>query len=577
MLSHRKFLVTTFFTTELVILCLLPCAQASLVSYWSMNDNLTDSIGGHDGTYMYGGVANNAYAWYEAGVVGNCLYIDGDGSFVEIADEAAFDSTSTALTVSCWVKTDGGLSDDWMNLINKGCDDGWELRNIWGETDQTCLTVHLAGQPWGINENNYSTPNVYDDQWHHVAATFDGVYRKLYVDGSLVDRYTLGTEASPVQIQSTDEPVRFGAYYTSTVTDTRDYFRGWMDEVAIYDSALTSNQVTALYNTVSPDNLPAAIPDNNDPVTVTTEGEYVGLDTTTGAWWRDSSVSKATDADNVYGTDGYVFFGYNVLGSVPNAEANHLYDLPDYINSVESFAAHDWTGSATTTADGNKGQIEDPLNPGTLRSAVHDYGFGSCDYLITRATDEAFCLTLMMDSCVDAIEQSQMQIEIYDATELGNIGVEVEPIAVWHDVPFGANNDQTTYQSFAIPAGTNDIIVRLSNCIGDNPGMTGIAFDPVFIEEEWIPGDANKDGKVDGSDVTILAGNWQVGVSDGQTANWGMGDFNGDGKVDGSDVTILAGNWQSGVTTSAASVPEPSTLILLLGMVFMFCKRRPQK
>ena len=78
------------------------------------------------------------------------------------------------------------------------------------------------------------------------------------------------------------------------------------------------------------------------------------------------------------------------------------------------------------------------------------------------------------------------------------------------------------------------------------------------------PGDANCDGKVDGSDVTILAGNWQAGVSDGQLATWEMGDFNGDNKVDGSDVTILAGNWQHGVTAVASAVPEPGTIVLLL-------------
>ena len=82
-----------------------------------------------------------------------------------------------------------------------------------------------------------------------------------------------------------------------------------------------------------------------------------------------------------------------------------------------------------------------------------------------------------------------------------------------------------------------------------------------------IPGDANKDGKVDGSDVTILAGNWQKGVDDGLTAIWDDGDFNNDGKVDGSDVTILAGNWQAGVSGEAASVPEPSTIVLLLAAI----------
>ena len=49
-----------------------------------------------------------------------------------------------------------------------------------------------------------------------------------------------------------------------------------------------------------------------------------------------------------------------------------------------------------------------------------------------------------------------------------------------------------------------------------------------------IPGDANGDSRVDGSNVTILAGNWQAGVPNGDPENvtWAIGDFNGDGKVD---------------------------------------------
>lgn len=91
-------------------------------------------------------------------------------------------------------------------------------------------------------------------------------------------------------------------------------------------------------------------------------------------------------------------------------------------------------------------------------------------------------------------------------------------------------------------------------------------------------GDANRDGKVDGSDVTILAGNWQTGVGGVGGATWEMGDFNRDGKVDGSDVTILAGNWQAGVTMDATSVPEPGTLALLLGaLVALFAGLRVRR
>ena len=101
------------------------------------------------------------------------------------------------------------------------------------------------------------------------------------------------------------------------------------------------------------------------------------------------------------------------------------------------------------------------------------------------------------------------------------------------------------------------------------------------VEPDPIPGDANGDQKVDGSDVTILAGNWQAGVGDPNPTliTWEMGDFNGDGQVDGSDVTILAGNWQYGVEAAASAVPEPSMLAMLaaLAMALPMITRRRTK
>ena len=62
-----------------------------------------------------------------------------------------------------------------------------------------------------------------------------------------------------------------------------------------------------------------------------------------------------------------------------------------------------------------------------------------------------------------------------------------------------------------------------------------------------IPGDADGDGKVDFTDLVILARNY------GKTsANWATGDFNGDGKVDFSDLVILARNYGHALPASPA-------------------------
>ena len=75
-----------------------------------------------------------------------------------------------------------------------------------------------------------------------------------------------------------------------------------------------------------------------------------------------------------------------------------------------------------------------------------------------------------------------------------------------------------------------------------------------------IPGDANLDGVVDADDAAVLAGNWLASVG-----TWAGGDFNGDGVVDGIDATLLAANWQG--AGASASVPEPSSLILMLSIL----------
>jgi hypothetical protein len=63
----------------------------------------------------------------------------------------------------------------------------------------------------------------------------------------------------------------------------------------------------------------------------------------------------------------------------------------------------------------------------------------------------------------------------------------------------------------------------------------------------FFPGDATKDGVVDGSDLNIVLSNWNA-----SNATWAMGDFTCDGFVDGSDLNLLLSNWNAGVGSGSA-------------------------
>lgn len=102
-----------------------------------------------------------------------------------------------------------------------------------------------------------------------------------------------------------------------------------------------------------------------------------------------------------------------------------------------------------------------------------------------------------------------------------------------------------------------------------------------------LPGDANRDGKVDFTDLVILARNYNK-----TSAVWGDGDFDADGKVDFGDLVILARHYgqtvggaalasfdpsfQADVERAFATVPEPSSgaLITLLSVAIVRRRRR---
>jgi autotransporter-associated beta strand protein len=108
-------------------------------------------------------------------------------------------------------------------------------------------------------------------------------------------------------------------------------------------------------------------------------------------------------------------------------------------------------------------------------------------------------------------------------------------------------------------------------------------------------GDANLDGKVNGSDFNLMATNFNQAV----TAGWDKGDFNYDGKVNGNDFVLLAANFnqfasQSAISSadetaldafaaangiSLTSVPEPASsgLLLVAGLGVLRRRRRSSR
>ena len=227
-------------------LCSSAWADLTPVSSWKFDEGMGttayDSYGNNDGTLV------NNPVW-DTGLVNSSLYFE-RGKYVEIPDSDDLDFT-TSLSIEACVKADYPLPHSPNNdhqIVSKssGCCDSYMLFYGWGNDLIFCIRTDESG----FVGQAYNVPD--HDSWHHFVATWDGSYMRLYVDGNKVlgkdgfyDRPATGT------ISPNTTPLRIAKSGRATGPYQANFY-GWIDEVAVYDRALTDSEVQDRYLTVIP-------------------------------------------------------------------------------------------------------------------------------------------------------------------------------------------------------------------------------------------------------------------------------------------------------------------------------------
>ncbi|MEN8229379.1 MAG: LamG-like jellyroll fold domain-containing protein [Bacteroidota bacterium] len=215
----------------------------NLVSYWRMEENggntFTDIIGGHDAM----GVTSSPVR--DAGKVGKAQSFNGTSDFLQISDHTDFDWSGTQdFSLEMWVKLKSISSVD--NMIFLGRDEFPGSIHWWlGAEKNTGRVVFNLIDSEGTNNISYG-PNLAIGTWYHLvvvrnAATGTTLF---YVNNTEVDNDVVNYSSGSF---GTDAPIDLGFLSYNNVM-TRFFAPAVIDEVAIYNSALSADDIDIHYN-----------------------------------------------------------------------------------------------------------------------------------------------------------------------------------------------------------------------------------------------------------------------------------------------------------------------------------------
>jgi hypothetical protein len=158
----------------------------------------------------------------------SALKLDGATGSLEIAVKS-LPALAARKTISSWFWTAGGLSLGRRNIV--------ELSNRAAAASiQVGLDFgRVAAWRWSDGSLVVMRDQITSAGWHHVAYVYDGNEHRLYFDGALADTSQLAALGAPVT------SAHVGSFDGNT-----ELFQGRLDDVRIYDQALTATQVKAL-------------------------------------------------------------------------------------------------------------------------------------------------------------------------------------------------------------------------------------------------------------------------------------------------------------------------------------------
>ena len=226
--------------------CPLDCFKVKLVAEWRMDEcewsGTENEVGDNSGNENNGTAKNDTNTSGEAVLCRSGNFNADNNQTVDIPASDTL-TINDKISYVTWIKLKDpnyiGNSDKleniftnqtWKNALRyteKGYD------NNGNESNKILFQLSINGNEKYL----YSNTSINDTDWHHIAAVYDGKYMRIYIDGNEDANLSVNGQ---IDTDNADNIIagEYGDYY----------FNGYIDELKVFDGALSSDKVESIYN-----------------------------------------------------------------------------------------------------------------------------------------------------------------------------------------------------------------------------------------------------------------------------------------------------------------------------------------
>ena len=214
-------------------------AVTGLVASYAFNEGAGTTVADASGNGLTGSISGAT--WTTQGKYRNALSFNGTRSYVDLKDPTQLRLTGS-MTLSAWVYATANPGDDGQIIAKSDNNNGWQLKS---SPDTGPHTFGIAISNGSSHIQRYSAAARSLNVWYHVAGVYNATARTLdiYVNGVLNNGKLSGTVPASQSNANVNVNIgrRTGGYY----------FRGTIDEVHIFNRALSQVEIQADMNAIS--------------------------------------------------------------------------------------------------------------------------------------------------------------------------------------------------------------------------------------------------------------------------------------------------------------------------------------